>query len=141
MYEHEVDQPNNIADLYGGNINSVQDGYNGGTNHKENPLNFNFTSEELDKFFDAPDYLTGVTDEYMETNDIKNRDEFAPTEIDPSVAAMLDEYLVCPDDDVSKYICFDSPLNARSESPIASYGQTIIEQVMVYSRFISHLFY
>jgi len=142
MYEHEVDQPNNTADLYGGSINSVQDGYNRGTNHNENPLNFNFASEELDQIFDPPGFITGVTDEYLEANDIENRDKFVPTEIDTSVAAMLDEYLACPDeDDISQYICFDSPLNARSESPIASYGQPMIEQVMVYSRFISHLFY
>ncbi|KEH43317.1 NAC transcription factor-like protein [Medicago truncatula] len=119
-FASEVDQPNNIADLYGGNINSVQDGYNGGTNHNENPLNFNFASEDLGQVFHAPDYITGVTDEYMETNDI--------AEMDPSVAAMLDGSLADPDDDISNYICFDSPLNARSESPIASYGQPIIEQ-------------
>jgi hypothetical protein len=42
---------------------------------------------------------------------------------------MVDEYLACPDEDISNYICFDSPVNAGSESPIANYGQPFIDQV------------
>ncbi|CAI8596362.1 unnamed protein product [Vicia faba] len=94
IYNSQIDQPNNMADLYGVDINSVQDGYN----------------------------------EYVDTNDVKNIDGAITTEIDPSVAAILDEYLACPDEDISKYICFDSPLNVESESPIANYGQSFIEQ-------------
>lgn len=141
MYDHQVDQSNNLSDSYGVDINSVQDGYDGETNHNENPLNFNFTSEKPDQYFDACGYFYGLNGEYMEANDIKNPGKFIPTELDSSVAAMLDEYLTCPDEDISKYICFDTPLSAGSESPIASYGQPIYEQVMVYSRFVSHLFY
>nr|QSD99881.1 NAC family transcription factor [Melilotus albus] len=128
MYGHQVDQSNNLSDSYGVTINSVQDGYNGETNHNENPLNFNFTSEGPDRFFDACGYFDGLNGEFMEANDFKNPDEFIPTELDPSVAAMLDEYLACPDEDISKYISFDSPLSAASESPVASYGQPIYEQ-------------
>ncbi|CAJ2629372.1 unnamed protein product [Trifolium pratense] len=70
IYDNQVDQPDNMADLYGVNIDSVQDGYN----------------------------------------------------------AMVDEYLTYPDEDISKYICFDSPMNAGSESLIANYGQPLIDQ-------------
>jgi hypothetical protein len=129
IYDNQVDQPDNMADLYGVDINSVQDGYNGETNHNENPLNFNFASEDPDLYFDASAYLTGLGEEYLETNDIKNLDEAVPSEFDPSVAAMVDEYLACPDEDISNYICFDSPVNAGSESPIANYGQPLIDQV------------
>jgi hypothetical protein len=68
-------------------------------------------------------------EEYLETNDFKNLDEAVPSEFDPSVAAMVEEYLACPDEDISNYICFDSPVNAESESPIANYGQPLIDQV------------
>ncbi|CAJ2629371.1 unnamed protein product [Trifolium pratense] len=132
IYDNQVDQPDNMADLYGVNIDSVQDGYNGETTHNENPLNFNFTSEDPDLYFDASAYLTGLGEdlgeEYLETNDIRNLNEVVPSEIDPSVAAMVDEYLTYPDEDISKYICFDSPMNAGSESLIANYGQPLIDQ-------------
>ncbi|GAU16985.1 hypothetical protein TSUD_37430 [Trifolium subterraneum] len=128
IYDNQADQLDNMAGLYGVDINSVQDGYNGETNHNENHLNFNFASEDPDLYFDASAYLTGLGEEYLETNDIKNLDEVVPSEIDPSVAAMVDEYLACPDADISNYICFDSPVNAGSESPIASYGQPFIDQ-------------
>ncbi|CAL5201893.1 unnamed protein product [Lathyrus oleraceus] len=128
IYDSQIDLPNNMADLYGVDINSVQDGFNGETNNYENPQDFNFASEDTDLYFDASSYLTGLNEEYVDTNDIKNLDGVIPTEIDPSVAAILDEYLTCPDDDISKYICFDSPLNAESESPIANHGQSFIEQ-------------
>jgi hypothetical protein len=128
IYDNQVDEPDNMAHLYGVDINSVQDGYNGETNHDENTLNFNFASEDPDLYFDASAYLTGLGEEYLETNDFKNLDEAVPSEFDPSVAAMVDEYLACPDEDISNYICFDSPVNAGSESPIANYGQPLIDQ-------------
>ncbi|KAL5077804.1 hypothetical protein RYX36_016788 [Vicia faba] len=128
IYNSQIDQPNNMADLYGVDINSVQDGYNGETNNNENLLNFNFEYVDPDLYFDASSYLAGLNEEYVDTNDVKNIDGAITTEIDPSVAAILDEYLACPDEDISKYICFDSPLNVESESPIANYGQSFIEQ-------------
>nr|QSD99905.1 NAC family transcription factor [Melilotus albus] len=113
-YDHQVD-------LYG--ADSVQDGYNGETNHNENPLNFNFASEDPDLYFDMDEYLMGSNEEYVETNDLKNLDVVNSTVIDPSFAAMLDdEYLDCPDEDITKCICFDC------DSPIANHGQSIIEQ-------------
>ncbi|MCI33288.1 NAC domain-containing protein 78-like, partial [Trifolium medium] len=51
----------NQPDLYGVDINSVvQDGYNGETNHNENPLNFSFASEDPDLYFDASAYLASL---------------------------------------------------------------------------------
>lgn len=114
IYDHQ-------AGLYG--ADSVQDGYNGETNHNENPLNFNFASEDPDLYFDAAEYLKGLNEEYVETNDLTNLDGVDSTVIDTSVSALLDEYLECRDEeDITKYICFDS------ESPIANHGQSFIEQ-------------
>ncbi|XP_058788358.1 NAC domain-containing protein 78-like [Vicia villosa] len=128
IYDSQIGLPNNMADLYGVDINSVQDGYNGETNNNETPLNFNFESEDPDLYFDASGYLMSLNEEYVDANDVKNLDGVIPSEVDPSVAAILDEYLTCPDEDISKYICFDSPLNVESESPIANHGLSFIEQ-------------
>lgn len=136
MYDPVLDQPDNMAGQYGQDTNLVQDGDYGELNLGENPLNFNFASDDPDLYFDATGYLTSLGEEYMETNDVENLDEISPPEIDPSVAAMLDEYLNYPAGDISKHISFDSPLSIGCESPIANPVQPFIEQVIVYSRFV-----
>ncbi|XP_050886198.1 NAC domain-containing protein 53 isoform X1 [Lathyrus oleraceus] len=123
FYGNQIDQPDNMADIFNVNINSVQDGFNG------NPLNFNFELEDPDDlYFDTCGYLMSSEEAYSETNDFKNLDDAIPTETDPSGAAMLDEYLACLDEDIFKYVSFDSPLNVGSESPIANHGQPFVEQ-------------
>ncbi|XP_058770141.1 NAC domain-containing protein 53-like isoform X3 [Vicia villosa] len=48
---------------------------------------------------------------------------------DPSVAAaMVDEYLAFPEEDIFQHVCFESSLNVGSESPIANHGQPFVEQ-------------
>lgn len=132
FYGNQIDQPDNMADIFNVNINSVQDGFNG------NPLNFNFELEDPDDlYFDTCGYLMSSEEAYSETNDFKNLDDAIPTETDPSGAAMLDEYLACSDEDIFKYVSFDSPLNVGSESPIANHGQP--EQVMPNSIFVRSL--
>lgn len=42
FYGNQIDQLDNMADIFNVNINSVQDGFNGETKHNENPPNFNF---------------------------------------------------------------------------------------------------
>lgn len=128
MYDPVLDQPDNMAGQYGQDTNLVQDGDYGELNLGENPLNFNFASDDPDLYFDATGYLTSLGEEYMETNDVENLDEISPPEIDPSVAAMLDEYLNYPAGDISKHISFDSPLSIGCESPIANPVQPFIEQ-------------
>ncbi|XP_058770140.1 NAC domain-containing protein 53-like isoform X2 [Vicia villosa] len=129
LYGNQIDQPDNMADIFNVNINYVQDGYNGETNHNENPLNFNFEFEDPDEYFDVCDYLMSSEEAYEETNDFKNLDEAISIETDPSVAAaMVDEYLAFPEEDIFQHVCFESSLNVGSESPIANHGQPFVEQ-------------
>ncbi|CAI8603915.1 unnamed protein product [Vicia faba] len=129
FYGNQIDQPDNMADIFDLAINSVQDGYNGETIHNENPLNFNFESEYPDLYFDTCGYFMSAEEAYEETDDFKNVDEAIPIETDPSVAAaMVDEYLAFPEEDIFQHVCFDSSLNVGSEIPIANHGQPFDEQ-------------
>lgn len=125
-------QPYNMAEQYGVDTNSVKDEGNGELSHNENPLNFNCAFDGLDLSLDAAgDPVIFGDGSYLETNDLLNS-----VIDDPSGAEMLDEYLKYLDDDVLKYISFDSPQNTGSEIPIDNHGQPSIEQVMVCSRFL-----
>lgn len=152
------DQPYNTAEQHGADTNSVQDGGSGELSHNENLLNFDFGESDL--YFDAAGYALSFDDEYLETNDLLDLDagnptmtnpsaaemvdqsaaemidQFAAETIDPSAADMINEYLTCPDEDISKYISFDFPQNTGSESPIANHGQPLIEQVIAHFRFL-----
>lgn len=144
------DQPYNTAEQHGADTNSVQDGGNSKLSHIENLLNIDFGESDL--YFDATGYALSFDDEYLETNDLLDLDAGNPTMtnpstaemidqsaaemIDPSAAEMINEYLTCPDEDISKYISFDFPQNTGSESPIANHGQSLIEQVNAHSRFL-----
>lgn len=128
------DQPYNVAEQHGTDTNSLLDAGNGELSHDENALNFDFGESDL--YFDAAGYALSFDDEYLETNDLLNVDEGHPAMVDPpaaemmdpSAAEMIDEYLTCPDEDISKYISFDFPQDTGSESPIANHGEPLMEQ-------------
>ncbi|KAF1860610.1 hypothetical protein Lal_00021654 [Lupinus albus] len=115
--EPQSGQPFSTAEEYAVDINSMNDGDSAEQSSTENALGFTFTFDDLDVYLDATDYPpvkdTGL---FLETNDLVNPFEGNPTEADPSATAMLDEYLSYSDDDISKYLSFDSPISMESEN-------------------------
>ncbi|CAL0321225.1 unnamed protein product [Lupinus luteus] len=110
-------QPFSAAEEYAVDINSVNDGDSAELSSTENALGFMFTFDDLDVYLDDTDYPpVKDTGSFLETNDLLNPFEGNPTETDPSDTAMLDEYLAYSDDDISKYLSFDSPISVESEN-------------------------
>ncbi|XP_061363811.1 NAC domain-containing protein 53 isoform X2 [Gastrolobium bilobum] len=121
--EPQNDQPFNMAEQYGVDANLAKDGDNVELSHNENPLNFNYAVDDLDPYFNTID--NGL---FLETNDLGNPGEGNLNEEDPYGIGMLDEYLTYPDDDICKYISFDSPPSLESENPISDQGPPFIQQ-------------
>ncbi len=127
--EPQNGQPSNIAEQYAVEINKVKEGDSGELRNNENALSFNYTFDDLDVYLDAADYpLINDDGLFLETKDLVNPYEGNPTEAGPSGTAMLDEYLSYMDDDISKYICFDSPLTLENENPIPDQGSLFNQQ-------------
>ncbi|KAJ1435805.1 NAC domain [Sesbania bispinosa] len=129
IYGPQNDQPFNMAEQYDMDTNAVKDGDTVELNHDGNSLNLSYPFDDLDVYFDATGYPLSFDDgSFLETNDLVNLGEGNPTEADPSGTDMLDEYLACSDDDILKYISFDSPQNTESQSPVIDQGPASVEK-------------
>lgn len=129
-------QPLDMAEEHGVGTNSVEDGDSAELSDIGNLLNFNDSLDDmdLDLYLDAVENLPVLDDgSFLETNDLAIVNEDVPTEADPFVNAMLDEYLALPDDDICNYISFDSPQIPESENSIANQGSPFTVQVLVNS--------
>lgn len=125
----ENHQPFNMAQQYGADTNAGNDGGDTGEqSYDEKPLNFDC----LDSLAQGlnPNWSPLNLDEILETDDLANLAEGNPAEADSSVIGMVDEYLSYTEDDIYKYICFDSPGNEGSEIAIPDQGPQPIQQVL-----------
>ncbi|XP_019441014.1 PREDICTED: NAC domain-containing protein 78-like isoform X1 [Lupinus angustifolius] len=119
LSEPQNGQLSDTAEQYTVEASSIKDGNSGELGNIENAFDFDFTFDDLDIYFNGADYpLIDDTGSFLETKDLANPCGVNPTEADPSGTVMIDEYLSYSDDDISKYLSFDSPLSAESENSI-----------------------
>lgn len=135
----EISCPENVWPLdmtgqHGVGTNSGEDGDSG---ELSNIGNFDLSSNNmnLDLYWDANENLPMDDDGFLEYNDIAIGNGDNPTEADLSANAMLDEYAALADDDIYKYISFDSPQIQESENFIPNQGSPFTQQVMLDSKF------
>ncbi|KAK7268505.1 hypothetical protein RIF29_21204 [Crotalaria pallida] len=123
-------QLSDSAEQYNVDAFPVEDGIGGDLDNIESAINFDFTFEDLELYLDAADYpLINDTESFLETKDLASPCEGNPTEADPSGVAMVEEFLSYSDDDISKYLSFDSPLSGESENPIPEQNPLIQQNV------------
>uniref|UniRef100_A0A368UHL5 NAC domain-containing protein n=1 Tax=Glycine max TaxID=3847 RepID=A0A368UHL5_SOYBN len=128
----EISCPENVWPLdmtgqHGVGTNSGEDGDSG---ELSNIGNFDLSSNNmnLDLYWDANENLPMDDDGFLEYNDIAIGNGDNPTEADLSANAMLDEYAALADDDIYKYISFDSPQIQESENFIPNQGSPFTQQ-------------
>ncbi|XP_020222542.1 NAC domain-containing protein 78 [Cajanus cajan] len=127
----ENGQPLDMTEQHVVVTDSVKDEHSGEPSNFENLLNFNDPGNDMDLdllYMDAMEKLP-LLDEgsFLETNDLAVVNEGDPIKDDPSGDAMLDEYLALPDDDICKYISFDSQIS-ESENSIPNQGPLFTQQ-------------
>ncbi|KAH1036917.1 hypothetical protein AAZX31_20G179400 [Glycine max] len=118
-----------MTEQHGVDTNSVNNRDNGELINIANHLNFNDASNDmnLDLFWDANENLP-TDGSFLEYNDIAIGNGSRSTEADPPANDILDEYLTLPDDDIYKYISFDSPQIQESENFIPNQGSPFTRQ-------------
>ncbi|KAG4983839.1 hypothetical protein JHK87_028588 [Glycine soja] len=128
----EISCPENVWPLdmtgqHGVGTNSGEDGDSG---ELSNIGNFDLSSNNmnLDLYWDANENLPMDDDGFLEYNDIAIGNGDNPTEANLSANAMLDEYAALADDDIYKYISFDSPQIQESENFIPNQGSPFTQQ-------------
>ncbi|XP_028782520.1 NAC domain-containing protein 78 [Neltuma alba] len=100
----------NIPEQHAVDGKTSKDEYKAEAWHDGSPLNFNHSLDDL--YLDAFDFPQIGDGSFLETNDLLN-----PIEADLDTKDMLDEYLnyLDADDDISKFISFESPqINVES---------------------------
>ncbi|RDX58175.1 NAC domain-containing protein 78, partial [Mucuna pruriens] len=135
-------QPLDVAEQQVVGENSVKDGDNGELSDILDLLNFPDppnVMDVVDLYFSADEITPKVGDgSFLEADDLPIVNEGNPTEAEPFGAAMVKEYLALPDDDdddVYKYISFDSPQIPECENSIPNQGSPFTQKVMVDSIF------
>ena len=142
VFEPQNGQNFNMTEPYVKDIYSVKDGENCVLSRNGNPLKFAYGVGDVEQYMDAIDHpLFGDDGSFLETDDLLKPVEGNSIGPDPLGLGMdmIDEYLAYSDDDITKYICFDSPLSMEGENSIPDQGSPFIQQVRANSSFSCYL--
>lgn len=113
----------NMPEQYAMDNQTLKNEYNGEVSPNGNPSSFTDPIGEL--YLDAIDFAPVGDGSFLEADDLAN-----PIDFDPAGINMLEEYLYLDaEDDISKYLSFDSPEFTSGEDLVPDQAQPIFQQV------------